>query len=52
VLADRNRIKGTDLLFGVFRAQPEAAKKELAAVQEKGLKPSMDCTVEAAALGF
>lgn len=36
----------------VFRAQLEAAKKELAAVQAKGLKTSIDCRAEAAALAF
>lgn len=34
----------------VFRAQLEAAKKELAAVRAKGLKPAVDCKAEAAAL--
>lgn len=36
----------------VFRAQLEAAKKELAAVRGKGLKPVIDCKTEAAALAF
>jgi len=36
----------------VFRAQLEAAKKELAAAQAKGLKPTIDCKAEAAALAF
>lgn len=36
----------------VFTAQLEAAKKELAAVREKGLKPTVDCKAESAALAF
>ncbi|MCE5209875.1 MAG: phosphatase PAP2 family protein [Chloroflexi bacterium] len=36
----------------VFRAQLEAAKKELAAVRAKGLKPKNNCPAEAAALSF
>lgn len=36
----------------VFRAQIEAAKKELAAVRDKGLKTKNDCPAEAAALSF
>ncbi|MEN6375193.1 MAG: phosphatase PAP2 family protein [Smithella sp.] len=36
----------------VFRAQLEAAKKELAAAQAKGLQPAIDCKAEAAALAF
>lgn len=36
----------------VFRAQLEAAKKELAEVKAKGLKPAIDCKTEAAALAF
>ncbi len=36
----------------VFRAQLEAAKKELAVVWAKGLKPANDCKAEAAALAF
>ena len=34
----------------VFRAQFEAARKELAAVRANGLKPTGDCAAEAAAL--
>lgn len=33
-----------------FRADLEAAKRELAAVRAQGAKPSRDCAVEAAAL--
>lgn len=36
----------------VFRAQLDAAKKELAAARAKGLKPAIDCKAEAAALAF
>ncbi len=36
----------------VFRAQLDAAKKEWAAAQTNGLKPSVDCKAEAAALAF
>lgn len=36
----------------VFRAQLEAAKKELAAAQAKGFLPAIDCQAEAAALAF
>jgi acid phosphatase (class A) len=36
----------------VFRAQIEAAAKELAAVRAKGLKPKNNCQAEAAALSF
>ena len=36
----------------VFRAQLEAAQKELAAVWAEGLKPAIDCKAEAAALAF
>ncbi|MEN6622856.1 MAG: phosphatase PAP2 family protein [Smithella sp.] len=36
----------------VFRAQLEAAKKELDEVKAKGLKPAVDCRAEAAALSF
>jgi acid phosphatase (class A) len=36
----------------VFRAQLEAAKKELAAAWTKGLQPTIDCQAEAAALAF
>jgi acid phosphatase (class A) len=36
----------------VFRAQLDAAKKELADTHAKGLKPSVDCKAEAAALAF
>jgi acid phosphatase (class A) len=36
----------------VFRAQLEAAKKELAAAWAKGLQPAIDCQAEAAALAF
>jgi acid phosphatase (class A) len=36
----------------VFRAQLDAAKKELAAARAQGLHPSMDCKAEAAALAF
>jgi acid phosphatase (class A) len=33
-----------------FRADLEAAKAEVAAIRAKGLKPTRDCTAEAAAL--
>lgn len=36
----------------VFRAQLEAAKKELITARAKGLKPTLDCKAEAAALAF
>jgi acid phosphatase (class A) len=36
----------------VFRAQIEAAQKELAAVRAEGLKPAINCKAEAAALAF
>lgn len=36
----------------VFAAQLEAAKRELAAVRSKGLKPSIDCKAVSAALAF
>ena len=36
----------------VFRAQLEAAQKELAAVRAEGLKPAINCKAEAAALAF
>lgn len=36
----------------VFRAQLDAAKKELASAQAKGLQPAIDCKAEAAALAF
>jgi acid phosphatase (class A) len=36
----------------VFRAQLDAAKKELAAVRSKGLKPVNDCKKETAALAY
>jgi acid phosphatase (class A) len=36
----------------VFLAQLAAARKELAAVWAKGIKPSSDCKTEAAALAF
>ncbi len=36
----------------VFRTQLEAAKKELATAQAKGLQPTIDCKAEAAALAF
>lgn len=36
----------------VFRAQLEAAKKELAEVRAKGIQPAIDCKAEATALAF
>ena len=36
----------------VCRVQLEAAKKELAAVRTKGIKPTVDCKVESAALAY
>lgn len=36
----------------VFRAQLDAAKKELAAARTKGLQPAIDCKAEATALAF
>ena len=36
----------------VFRAQLEAAQKELATVRAEGLKPAINCKAEAAALAF
>lgn len=36
----------------VFRADVEAAKRELAAARAKGLKPTRDCKAEAAAMAI